>query len=329
MARLRRERLNPAGPRDNRNGVLRVASATAEALEAHSRSARVKRMSVTMGHSFVPLEKAAPIELSGADALAFAHAQFASNVAGLEVGSWQWSAWLGATGRTRAVFALLRVAADRLLMWLPLADAAATRDALARFVLRAKVRLHVHEGWMACGIEDDPVRFGVSAQRIAEHDGGCAFAQPGPSPRVVWLGPSPSAASFDAAARETWRLADIAAGLPWLTPATQDEFVPQALDLERLDALRFDKGCYPGQEIAARLHFRGGLKQRLHRVVLRGDAAAPPGLAMEAGGARAGTVLYSAQVFAEKRKALAVLADAAAGATALGTAAGHIVEIDK
>jgi folate-binding protein YgfZ len=78
-----------------------------------------------------------------------------------------------------------------------------------------------------------------------------------------------------------------------LAPECSGEFVPQALGLEHLDAIRFDKGCYPGQEIAARLHFRGGNKR--HAVRLQLDAIAAPGTPVQAPDGRPiGTLLYAA-----------------------------------
>lgn len=276
------------------------------------------RDSPTGARDRVPIDAAGLIEVAGADALAFAHAQFSSDVAGLAPGTWQWSAWLTAQGRVRGVFALLRVADDRLLLWLPLGGARAMRDALARYVLRAKVALGVDDWGLHAGGAPVPAR------AVVARDGGYAFA-PGDS-RVAWLGPAPGAAT-DHRALDAWRLADIAAGLPWIAPATQDEFVPQALDLERLDAIRFDKGCFPGQEIAARLHFRGGAKQRLRRVRLRGAGEVAPGLRIEASGGSAGIVLYGAPSREETFEALAVIGDAATGDTTLTTAHGHVVHL--
>ncbi len=43
-------------------------------------------------------------------------------------------------------------------------------------------------------------------------------------------------------------------------------FVPQMLNLRELDAINFDKGCYTGQEIVARLQYRGTLKRRMYRI---------------------------------------------------------------
>lgn len=279
-------------------------------------------MSIARDPNVVPLDRAELIELSGADALAFAHAQFASDVAGLDVGKWQWSAWLNAQGRTRSVFALLRIAADDLLIWLPLGGAASMRDALARFVLRAKVRIGLREGWSLCRLDEPGVDDG--SRRIVDGDGGYALAQPGPQRRTAWLGHAPIG-DFDRGGLVAWRLADIAAGLPWLDVSTRDEFVPQALGLERIEAVRFDKGCYPGQEIAARLHFRGGAKQRLYRLTLRGGIPEPSATAIMAGDARVGTLLYGAPLSETTHQALAVLVESARDAS-LESANGRIVE---
>ncbi|HEV7490012.1 MAG TPA: hypothetical protein VGO25_04350, partial [Rhodanobacteraceae bacterium] len=280
-------------------------------------------MSITRDPELVPLDRAELIELSGAEALAFAHAQFASDVASLGVSFWQWSAWLTAQGRVRSVFALLRVADDRLLLWLPLGGAEPFRDALARFVLRAKVRIALPEGWALCSLDEEP---GIDAgsRAIVDRQGGHAFAQPGPQKRIAWLGPA-SIEPRNPAALAAWRLADIAAGLPWIDTTTRDEFVPQALGLERIEAVRFDKGCYPGQEIAARLHFRGGTKQSLYRLILRGAEYESAGAAIVAAGARVGTVLYGAPRSQGMHEALAVLADGARDAQ-LHSAHGHVVE---
>jgi folate-binding protein YgfZ len=281
-------------------------------------------MTTDTDRALVPLERAELVEIAGADALAFAHAQFASDVRALESSSWQWSAWLTAQGRVHAMFALLRIEPDRLLMWLPLGDAAAVRDALARFVFRAKVSLAVRDGWALCRLDGQSASAASSARGVAARLGGVAFAQPGGEPRHAWLGPAPSTPP-DAAALDAWRRADIAAGLPWISAATRDEFVPQALDLERLDAIAFEKGCYPGQEIVARLHFRGGNKRRLRKLALSGDRRPEPGLAIRRAGGVVGTLLYGAAVEARRYETLAVMIDDDSDAASTSVE-GHSIE---
>jgi hypothetical protein len=76
---------------------------------------------------------------------------------------------------------------------------------------------------------------------------------------VAPIEPSP------AAPPAAWHRADIAAGLPRIYGATQGEFVAQMLNLDVLEGISFNKGCYTGQEVIARAHFRGRVKRRLQR----------------------------------------------------------------
>ena len=259
------------------------------------------------------------LSLEGKDAVAFAQAQFTSDVGALAEGHWQWSAWLDAHGRARALFALLRVDAKRLLAWQPLGDAVAVRDALRRYVFRSAVRLEAIDGWAVHRLDTAPPDAG---RQVVASDGGYRLALPGVRPRTAWIGSAMGDA--DPAALAQWRRDDLAARLPLLAGELAGEFVPQALELERIEAIRFDKGCYPGQEIAARLHFRGGNKRRLQVYRFESAAAAPaPGSAVLVGETAIGRILYAVADDGDTRgRALAVVTDDAreSGAT---TAEGH------
>jgi folate-binding protein YgfZ len=253
----------------------------------------------------IPLGPAELLLLAGADAATFAHAQFTSDVKSMAVGSWQWSAWLDAQGRTRNFFALLHTDSSRFIAWLPLGGAEAMREALGRFVMRSAVKLETLSGWTLDSLADQPTALPLPGQ-LAAHAGGYAFAQPGSPQRMMRMAPA-RPAPIDATALERWRLDDIAAGLPLLAPQLGGEFVPQALDLERLDAIRFDKGCYPGQEIAARLHFRGGNKRHLQRIRMHDAKPAIGTPVLDGDGRQIGQVLYAAAAIAPASEALAVL----------------------
>ncbi|HUH40567.1 MAG TPA: tRNA-modifying protein YgfZ [Castellaniella sp.] len=60
-----------------------------------------------------------------------------------------------------------------------------------------------------------------------------------------------------------WQAADLAAGHPWVRSATQDMFLPTTFDMDLNGGIDFRKGCYPGQEVIARTHYRGTVKRRL------------------------------------------------------------------
>ena len=90
-----------------------------------------------------------------------------------------------------------------------------------------------------------------------------------------------------------WRLAGIRAGLPQVYPPTHEMFVAQMLNLDLLGGISFEKGCYTGQEIIARTHFRGAIKRRMFRY----ECACPPpapGARILAGEQHAGDVVDAA-----------------------------------
>jgi folate-binding protein YgfZ len=116
----------------------------------------------------------------------------------------------------------------------------------------------------------------VHSQSLA---GGTVIIRIGATPaRWLVLSPAGEAAPLAgcvAAGRDVWRLLDIADGEAQVYAATSEEFVAQMLNLDALDAIAFDKGCYTGQEVIARAHYRGRVKRRLQRFVSRGTATKP------------------------------------------------------
>ncbi|MDJ0701597.1 MAG: hypothetical protein QNJ07_17255 [Woeseiaceae bacterium] len=63
-------------------------------------------------------------------------------------------------------------------------------------------------------------------------------------------------------------------GFPWIGAGQSEQFTPHMLNLDLLDAVSFDKGCYPGQEIVARTHYRGATKRRMTRFDVEGPVSA-------------------------------------------------------
>ena len=99
------------------------------------------------------------------------------------------------------------------------------------------------------------------------------------------------------AARTAWEASLIRAGVPRIAAATSGEFIPQMLNYDLTGHVSFSKGCYTGQEVIARMHYRGKPKRRLYLASLaRGEPAAgePPaaGLALYSEGEQSvGTVV--------------------------------------
>ena len=74
-----------------------------------------------------------------------------------------------------------------------------------------------------------------------------------------------------------WNWLDIRSGIPVILPQTQEQFVPQMVNLELIDGVNFKKGCYPGQEIVARMQYLGKTKRRMYLVHLDSSEAPLPG----------------------------------------------------
>jgi tRNA-modifying protein YgfZ len=134
------------------------------------------------------------------------------------------------------------------------------------------------------------------------------------------------------AERDAWRLLDIADGIPQVYAATSEEFVAQMLNLDALGGISFEKGCYTGQEVIARAHYRGRVKRRLQRFMSRGPAKLVIGESGQLVDGRAFKVVEAAQLTNGRCEFLAVAPlvvatpGAAGGETRAGAAAGSATE---
>ncbi len=188
--------------------------------------------------------------IEGPDAVAFAHAQFSSNVKTLATSQWQFSAWLDPQGRVKAFFHLARLNEDQLLLLLRGGSAGEMVDALRRFVFRSKLTL--------TALSPRSLSMGAALPLLAiDRDQELLSLGCGTHSLEI---------SSESTGGDAWRLLQLREGWPWLPRSMLNELLAPALALQRLHAVVIDKGCYPGQEIVARLHYRGGNKKHLHRI---------------------------------------------------------------
>jgi folate-binding protein YgfZ len=231
------------------------------------------------------------IEVTGDDATEFLHAQFTNDVQALAAGGAQWNGWCSAKGRLLATFLLVK-RAQGYLMLLPAEIAAPIAKRLGMFVLRSKVKIADASGSLErIGVAGTQAREQVAAVlgdapaplRAIERDGAIGVAldatrfvlfAPDARAQQIWLALSRSATPAGA---DAWEWTSIRAGMPTVVAATQEAFVPQMANFDLIGAVSFQKGCYPGQEIVARTHYRGGLKRRMAIAHFAPDAHPAPG----------------------------------------------------
>jgi folate-binding protein YgfZ len=211
------------------------------------------------------------LSVTGADARVFLHAQLTNDIEHLPPDRAVLAGWCSAKGRLLATFLVIPTTAGFFLQLArDLAEPVAKR--LTMFVLRSKVKVaDESESWAQYGLWDADIAGpdvtwdgDVGKVRITER-------------RFLELRPSSAPAQATNADERDWTLQEVRAGRPLITRATQDQFVPQMVNLEVLGGIDFRKGCYPGQEIVARAQYRGQVKRRMVH------ARAPAGVALAPG----------------------------------------------
>lgn len=270
------------------------------------------------------------LRFSGEDARAFLHNQLSCDVEGLQDGRSTYGSYCTPKGRVLASFLLWR-AGGEFFMQLPSSLREPILKQLSKFILRSKVKAaDVSADWMMLGVA------GKDAGEIVKRAIGQApetvhGVQQGPDAMLVRL---PGERIEILAARdkaqatlnllsplagalhpEYWEWLDIRAGVPVILPATQEEFVPQMVNLDLIGGVNFEKGCYPGQEIVARMHYRGTLKQRMYAAGVQSADPPQPGEKLyspDFGEQACGTVVNAARSPEEGHDLLAVIQISAA-----------------
>ena len=334
-----REHLRSGGPAPGHENLALPESAVREAHAA------------LHGDVIVDLTHRALIAVSGPDARTLLQGQLTNDIGAVNESRTQLSAWCSIKGRVLALFRIWQ-RGETLYLELPAALGDSITARLRMYVLRARVSIESVS-------QQDAVRFGVSGQGVTEllaREHGPLPAQPdgalrsgecilvrlrGERPRIQVIAPLDAACTLWERCREistpvavpAWDLLDIRAGIASISAAQSDLFLPQALHLDRVDGMSFDKGCYAGQEIIARTQYLGRLKRHLRRATLQATEPPIPGDAILAGGgdcdASAGQVVNVAPSERSGRwELLAVINDAAAtGALRLERPLGPALEL--
>ncbi len=139
---------------------------------------------------------------------------------------------------------------------------AVTKDFLAKYIVFSKATMtDSSDEFVSLGLTDEP----ALADAVASYTY--------PDSRIeAWVKKDEAPAQTDADTT-LWCTADLLAGFAWVSPATSEQYIPQMFQLESLQGIDFKKGCYLGQEIVARMQYRGELKKRLHIATLSSTVA--------------------------------------------------------
>ncbi|MBI5041664.1 MAG: folate-binding protein YgfZ [Gammaproteobacteria bacterium] len=234
------------------------------------------------------------LAVRGADAETFLQGQFTNDVRHLDATHSQLNGYCSPKGRLLATFRIFR-AGDEFRLCLPRSMLESVRKRLQMFIMRSAVMLEdVSENSIRIGVSG-PIVPGTLDELIAplptavDELTRCGeftvLRIPGVQPRYEIFGPSAAmqklwgrlATRAAPVGSSAWELLDILAGVPTILAETADAFVPQMVNYASLGGVSFKKGCYPGQEVVARMQYLGKLKRQMYLARLQTEHAPHPG----------------------------------------------------
>ncbi len=210
------------------------------------------------------------LKVTGKDAGKLLQGQLTCNVNELGDANSSFAAMCNPKGRVIATFLVVKMG-DMFLLVLPLELMETVQKKLQMYVLRSDAKIENGcDTFSLIGLCEP----GRSGRRFsaAMQENAVSVNFPGSIVRKLVITDADTALrlrleagseGFRQADLNEWRMLDIVSGVPWITAAASEEFIPQMLNLDKLGAISFNKGCYTGQEIVARTHYLGKAKREL------------------------------------------------------------------
>lgn len=226
-----------------------------------------------MTQVIIPITSLALLKVNGADAESFLQGQLTTDITQLQA-NWNFAGYCSPKGRLLAIFKIWQQHNDYYLL-LPTELIDSIQKRLTMFVLRSKVTIE--------NITTDIVGIiGSEYQKKIMHQLDMQFADNttvaynnaytaikiGTQRCLLITSKNWDSKAYEQQAESVWFDADIEDGHGQVFTNTSNLFVPQMMNLDLLKGISFKKGCYTGQEIVARMHYLGKLKQRMYKIQL-------------------------------------------------------------
>ena len=197
---------------------------------------------------FFHLKDRALLKISGRDSEAFLQGQFSNDISKLDTKNVQLNSYCQHQGKILALFWVMKYE-DSFFLSFPLDLLGTIKPRLQMFVIMSDVAIDdVTANYLQIGAIEE---FQNNSFKIND--------------KLSVIITSPSELSdFDVSPKEFWSKACVDSLLPEIFLITSEKLVPQMLNLDIDEfGVNFSKGCYPGQEVVARLHYLGSAKRRL------------------------------------------------------------------
>jgi tRNA-modifying protein YgfZ len=225
----------------------------------------------------VALQHIGLIAISGTDAKSFLQGQLSNDLDAITQEQYQFALYANLQGRVMLTCRVFywenqyTMAVSKDLTQLAL-------DTLGKYAVFSQVTLQdVSQQFYKVGVygtQHTPPQT-LKAMQCRVLDNGIYLRLPGQVPRYEYYTTDNPNFSLPSLPEKTWRYLDIIAGHANVTALTSGQFIPLRINHHLIDMLSFTKGCYLGQEIIARLHYRGTIKHHARLIRFAGDPLTP------------------------------------------------------
>ncbi len=265
------------------------------------------------------------LSVSGADAQTFLQGQLSNDLNAVSATQAQLTSYSSPKGRAITTLQLIQHQ-DTYYLVLAADLVESVLKRLRMFVMRSQVTLQeagnslVHFGYAdprgEQRLRDIIGTIPTQPMAVVAYDNLSIVRRPASVPRFEIFGDSAAARKLwekldvhaTGVGRGAWDYFEIEAGIPQVTAASSEAWVPQMMNLHLIDAISFSKGCFPGQEVVARLKYLGKNKRQLYRIAI--DSFEPPAVGAridDSNGQEAGQILNACLNPTGKAEALAVM----------------------
>ncbi len=229
------------------------------------------------------------VSVTGEEARSFLQGQITCNMELLAQDRSLHGALCNLKGRVIADFQLFLLSEDQILLQTEIGVGQKIVDTLSRYAVFSKVELALTAGPEAV--------FGIIGEATALVSNGLVAELPGTEYAVIssadflivrmsgpvtrfqlWCRTAAAKAKLNRldlpeaqTSHSPWQMADIQAGIVHVNPKNSENYTPQLLNYDVSGVVDFEKGCYTGQEVVARMHYRAKAKKRLYRLVTGGS----------------------------------------------------------
>ena len=206
----------------------------------------------------------------GDDAEAFLQNQFTGDVCTISEGGWSLSGYCSPKGRLLALFFVCRRENEFLV---------STHGSLAEHVI-ARLRMYVMRADVSFELLNDQ-HLAFHDKRANGADGLKSSSEPFSLQNLLDVSTIDAVTTDEAGKTAAFHALCIELGLPLISAPLSEALIPQSVNLDLVGGVSFKKGCYPGQEIVARVRYRGKPKQRMIRAVAEHTQLPEPGTALK------------------------------------------------